>query len=117
MRRGVAGVFRLAREVKLVVFDCDGVLTDGRIAYQPDGSGWVSFHTRDGHGLRLLREAGIGMAWVSGNGHEVVRRRARALRLPESHLFLGTQKDNIDDAMAKGRLRLDGLMYYRGPLP
>ena len=45
--------------LKLMAFDVDGVLTDGRLWYAADGSELKSFNAHDGHGIKMLREAGI----------------------------------------------------------
>ncbi|HYE16778.1 MAG TPA: phenylphosphate carboxylase subunit delta, partial [Pyrinomonadaceae bacterium] len=52
-------VERRAARVKLLLMDCDGVLTDGRITLLDGGDEQKSFHTRDGHGLVLLHRAGL----------------------------------------------------------
>ena len=49
---------RLAK-IRMVIFDVDGVLTDGKMHYGPDGETFKSFHVRDGLGIRFLKRAGI----------------------------------------------------------
>jgi 3-deoxy-D-manno-octulosonate 8-phosphate phosphatase (KDO 8-P phosphatase) len=68
-----------AARVKLLLMDCDGVLTDGRITLLPDGDEQKSFHTRDGHGLVLLHRAGLRSGIISGRSSSAVERRARDL--------------------------------------
>lgn len=68
-----------ARAVRLMVFDVDGILTDGSLWYGPHGEAVKSFHALDGHGLRLLREQGIRVAWVSGRKSTITARRAAEL--------------------------------------
>lgn len=68
-----------AARVKLLLMDCDGVLTDGRITLLPDGDEHKSFHTRDGHGLVLLHRAGLRSGIISGRTSSAVERRARDL--------------------------------------
>jgi len=72
-------VERRASRVRLLLLDCDGVLTDGRITLVGEGDESKSFHTRDGHGLVLLRRAGVGTGIVSGRTSSAVVRRAREL--------------------------------------
>ena len=81
-------VLRRAARVKLLLLDCDGVLTDGRITLTADGDEEKSFHTRDGHGLVLLHRAGLQSAVISGRTSSALERRARDLRIP--HLRQGT---------------------------
>jgi 3-deoxy-D-manno-octulosonate 8-phosphate phosphatase (KDO 8-P phosphatase) len=72
-----------ARNVKLVLMDVDGVLTDGRIYYVPRPQGGLmetkAFHSRDGLGLRLAHAAGLKTGIISGRGSPVVEHRAKEL--------------------------------------
>jgi 3-deoxy-D-manno-octulosonate 8-phosphate phosphatase (KDO 8-P phosphatase) len=68
-----------AARVKLLLLDCDGVLTDGRVTLVEGGDELKSFHTRDGHGIVLLHRAGLVTGIVSGRASGVVERRAREL--------------------------------------
>ena len=70
---------RRAARVKLLLMDCDGVLTDGRITLLENGDEQKSFHTRDGHGLVLLHRAGLSSGIISGRTSSLVERRAREL--------------------------------------
>ena len=67
---------RRAARLKLLLMDCDGVLTDGRITLLGDGDEQKSFHTRDGHGLVLLHRAGLQSGIISGRTSSAVERRA-----------------------------------------
>lgn len=66
-------------DVTLVVFDVDGVLTDGRLWYGPDGESMKVFEVRDGHGIKNLIAAGIGVAVISGRRSGAVSARMREL--------------------------------------
>jgi len=68
-----------AAEITLVVLDVDGVLTDGRLWYGPDGENLKSFHVRDGHGIKTLLAAGVGVAVISGRRSAAVTARMREL--------------------------------------
>jgi 3-deoxy-D-manno-octulosonate 8-phosphate phosphatase (KDO 8-P phosphatase) len=72
-----------ARRVKLILFDVDGVMTDGRIYYVPrPGGGLVetkTFHSRDGLGIRLAHAAGLRTGFISGRGSPIVEYRAKEL--------------------------------------
>jgi 3-deoxy-D-manno-octulosonate 8-phosphate phosphatase (KDO 8-P phosphatase) len=75
----MAEIERRAARIKLLLMDCDGVLTDGRITLLDTGDEEKSFHTRDGHGLVLLHRAGLQSGIVSGRTSALVERRAREL--------------------------------------
>jgi 3-deoxy-D-manno-octulosonate 8-phosphate phosphatase (KDO 8-P phosphatase) len=74
-----AEIKRRAARIRLLLMDCDGVLTDGRITLVGDGDEEKSFHTRDGHGLVLLHRAGLQSGIISGRTSRLVERRAREL--------------------------------------
>lgn len=65
--------------VRLMVFDVDGVLTDGRVIYHDDGSEIKEFDVHDGHGIKLLQRAGIDVALITGRSCRAVEHRAAGL--------------------------------------
>ncbi len=73
------------RKVRLMAFDVDGVLTDGRLFYNEDGESFKAFHALDGYGLRLLQECGIVVAMITGRQGPIVSRRASELGVNEVH--------------------------------
>jgi len=75
-----------ARQVRLVVLDVDGVLTDGRLVYTAEGESSKQFHVRDGLGLRLLREQGYAVAVVSARGGAALQHRLRELGIGKAVL-------------------------------
>lgn len=66
-------------DIRLLVLDVDGVLTDGRLYYGPRGEALKVFHVRDGFGIRAVAEAGIEVAVISGRRSAMVARRCRDL--------------------------------------
>jgi 3-deoxy-D-manno-octulosonate 8-phosphate phosphatase (KDO 8-P phosphatase) len=76
-----------ASRVKLMIFDVDGVLTDGGLMFTAQGDTMKSFNSMDGHGLKLLGEAGIQTAIITGRRSEIVAKRAEELHI--SHLYQG----------------------------
>jgi 3-deoxy-D-manno-octulosonate 8-phosphate phosphatase (KDO 8-P phosphatase) len=82
-----------ARAVRMVVFDVDGVLTDGSLFYGDDGQEYKAFNSRDGHGIKMLRGSGVETAIITGRSSQVVVFRARNLGI--AHLFQGAD-DKLD---------------------
>lgn len=78
-----------ARRVQLMIFDIDGVMTDGRLLFGPEGECLKAFHVLDGHGIRLLQQAGIPAAIISARQSPMVIRRAQDLGI--RHFQLGIQ--------------------------
>jgi 3-deoxy-D-manno-octulosonate 8-phosphate phosphatase (KDO 8-P phosphatase) len=70
---------RRASRIKLLLMDCDGVLTDGRLWLLESGDEQKSFNVRDGLGLELLHSAGLKSGIISGRSSSVVAQRARDL--------------------------------------
>lgn len=74
-----SSVERRALHIKLLLMDCDGVLTDGRLWLLGDTDEQKSFHTHDGLGLALLHRAGLKAGIITGRTSNAVDRRAREL--------------------------------------
>jgi 3-deoxy-D-manno-octulosonate 8-phosphate phosphatase (KDO 8-P phosphatase) len=68
-----------ASRLKLMGFDVDGVLTDGKLYYTATGDEMKAFSTLDGHGLKMLREAGVTLAIITGRSSKAVELRAQNL--------------------------------------
>lgn len=71
-----------AQTIKLAVFDVDGVMTDGKLYFLPDGSEFKSFNTLDGLGIKMLMAAGINTAIITGRSSKTVEKRAHDLGIP-----------------------------------
>ena len=93
---------RRAADLRLMIFDVDGVLTDGRLHIGAQGEMFKIFHVRDGHGIKLLQAAGVRCAILSARRSDVVNVRARELGI--EHVQQGSQ----DKAAGYTALR-DGL--------
>ncbi len=68
-----------AARVRLMILDVDGVLTDGQLHFGGHGEVLKTFNVRDGHGVKLLREAGVEVALLTARRSEIVAVRAREL--------------------------------------
>jgi 3-deoxy-D-manno-octulosonate 8-phosphate phosphatase (KDO 8-P phosphatase) len=83
---------RLARRIALVVLDVDGTLTDGGLWFGARGEVLKRFHVRDGRGIRLLQEAGIEVAVITGRRSAAVTARCRELGI--RHVLQGAGDKN-----------------------
>ncbi len=77
----LSSIDRRASRIKLLLMDCDGVLTDGRLWLLENGDEQKSFNTHDGLGLHLLHRAGLKSGIISGRKSSGVERRARELAI------------------------------------
>ena len=75
------------KNLRFMAFDVDGVLTDGKLTYLPDGSETKTFYTLDGAGIRMLQKAGITVGWITGRSSPAVEHRAKNLGI--THLAQG----------------------------
>ena len=75
----LSSIERRASRIKLLLMDCDGVLTDGRLWLTEEGDDQKSFNTKDGLGLSLLHRAGLQSGIISGRTSRAVTRRAQEL--------------------------------------
>src|SRR3954470_12058302 len=76
-----------ARNVRLMIFDVDGILTDGSLHYGPEGEVIKTFNVLDGHGIKLLQQSGVAVAIISARDSAMVARRAADLAI--AHLYQG----------------------------
>lgn len=85
-------ILEKAAKIRLVIFDVDGVLTDGKLFFDEAGNEYKSFHARDGHGIKMLRGSGVEVAVISGRKSSTVGRRLASLGI--SNVFQG-QEDKL----------------------
>lgn len=94
-----------ARQIRLVIFDVDGVLTDGGLFIDADGREHKVFNSRDGHGMKLLQQSGVAIGVITGRSSSAVTHRMQGLGV--DHVFQG-QSDKLPAFRELvGRLRLD----------
>ncbi len=74
-----------ARNVKLIAFDVDGVMTDGTLFLADDGQEYKGFNSLDGHGLKMLKSTGVELAIITGRHSKVVESRAINLGITLVH--------------------------------
>ncbi|HFE32649.1 MAG TPA: 3-deoxy-D-manno-octulosonate 8-phosphate phosphatase, partial [Gammaproteobacteria bacterium] len=65
-------ILQKAAQIKLVIFDVDGVLTNGSLFFGDDGQEYKAFHSRDGHGMKMLRASGVEVGIITGRTSQVV---------------------------------------------
>jgi len=102
-----------ARRVRLVIFDVDGVLTDGSLYIGDDGREYKAFNARDGHGMKMLRHTGVDLAIITARTSEAVRIRMESLGV--EHVYQGRLDKLASYEEMKGLLGLsDKQIAYVG---
>jgi 3-deoxy-D-manno-octulosonate 8-phosphate phosphatase (KDO 8-P phosphatase) len=82
-------IYDRARNIRLAVFDVDGVLTDGALYYADSGEEMKRFNVHDGHGMKMLKDSGVGLAIITSRTSRCVGERARNLGI--ELLFQGAE--------------------------
>jgi 3-deoxy-D-manno-octulosonate 8-phosphate phosphatase (KDO 8-P phosphatase) len=96
-----------AEQVKLLVFDVDGVLTSGQILFGPDGEAIKIFHAQDGLGITAAHRAGLRTAVITGRESEMVRRRGAELAIHDICQGVMDKVKILDELVAKHSLSHD----------
>lgn len=99
-------VMNKASKVKLALFDVDGVLTDGKLHYSADGEQLKVFHALDGHGLKMLKAAGIDVGVISARKSLALQTRLNDLGIEHCHLGVNDKRAVFDELLKK--LNLSG---------
>lgn len=93
-----------ARRVKLLILDVDGVLTDGRIILNSNGTQTKAFDVQDGFGLVLARKAGLKVAIITAEKSSVITLRARQLKVDWVAQFARDKRKAFDACLAHFKL-------------
>lgn len=103
-----------ARQIKLIIFDIDGVLTDGSLFYDNAGNEYKAFNSQDGHGIRMLQEFGdIEIALITGRKSELVLHRAQNLKISPSLIYQGyrDKRPAFHDLLNKTDIAEENIAY------
>lgn len=95
-------VLQKAADIKLIIFDVDGVLTDGSLFLGDDGQEYKAFNSRDGHGMVMLMQSGVKIGIITGRTSDVVRIRMESLGI--EHVFQGHRNKLPPYEELKGQL-------------
>lgn len=89
----VKQVSQLAANIRLLILDVDGVMTDGKLYFSATGDTMKTFYTQDGQGIKLLRSSGVAVGIITGRKSEIVAQRAAELGLD---YMLQGREDKLD---------------------
>ncbi len=100
-----------ARQIRLVIFDVDGVLTTGALFFGDDGQEYKAFHSRDGLGMTMLLRSGVEIALITGRTSDVVEHRAHNLKI--RHVYQGRMEKipAFEEICAKLQLASEQVAY------
>ena len=100
-----------AQRIKLLLMDCDGVLTDGRLWLTSDGDEQKAFHARDGQGISLLHRAGLQTGIITGRTSSAVDRRARDLKMSYVRQYAKDKIKALEEILAEAGVTTDECAY------
>ena len=106
-----------AAGIRLVCFDVDGTLTDGRLLFSDDGAEIKAFHVHDGQGLRLLEDAGITVALITARDSRIVRARGQDLGLKHVYTGISDKLTQLKQICAGEAIALSQVAYMGDDLP
>ncbi len=106
-----------ASKIRLVAFDVDGVLTDGRLILGDKGEEFKAFYTQDGQGLVMLLNAGFELAIITGRKSPVVVKRMRELGIKHVYQGISDKREVFEKILADTGLTADQAAYMGDDLP
>lgn len=90
-----------ARGIRLMGFDIDGVMTDGRLYFSPAGDEMKAFFSRDGLGLKMLAKSGVKLAIITGRNSPIVTKRAENLGITRVYQGIVDKRAAMADLLAR----------------
>lgn len=103
--------------VRLVLLDVDGVLTEGRVVYADSGEEIKSFSVRDGYGIRLMLDAGIGVGIITGRRAPALHHRCRDLGIEMIYEGARRKAPLLAKIMAETGLAAEAIAFVGDDLP
>lgn len=100
-----------ARRVRLLLLDCDGVLTDGRIIMLPAGTETKIFDVKDGHAIVMMHRTGIKSGIISGRKSAIVRERAKELGMSHVHEMAWVKAEAYEKILAEENFKDEDICY------
>jgi 3-deoxy-D-manno-octulosonate 8-phosphate phosphatase (KDO 8-P phosphatase) len=100
-----------AKRIKLLLMDCDGVLTDGQLELLENGDEQKTFHVRDGQGISLFHRAGWKTGIISGRTSSVVERRAQDLKMAYVRQYAKDKVKALEEILALAGVSVDECAY------
>ncbi len=99
------------KNIKLLLFDCDGVLTDGRIVLGNDGIELKFFATLDGMGLKIWHMAGLACGCITGRASGALTKRAQELKFEELHQNIASKNETLREILDRRGLKPEEVAY------
>ena len=107
----------IAKNIKLVAFDVDGVMTDGSLTFLEDGREIKTYNAKDGLGIVMLGKAGIITSIITARTNGTVEHRAQILNIQELHMGQKNKIETLEKLIQKYNLKKEEIAYMGDDLP
>lgn len=111
LQQKTIGHFNNPKDVKILLTDSDGVLTDGGMYYSENGDEMKKFNAKDGMAFKLLREKGIKTGIITGESRELIKNRGLKLKVDELHMGIEDKLKVVKDICEKYNISLNQVAY------
>ncbi len=105
------------KDIKLLILDVDGVLTDGKLVYNSDGIELKAFDVKDGYGLVRLRQSGVKLCIITAKSSSIVETRAKDLGIDSLYQNISNKLTAYNDIKEKHNLTDDEIAYIGDDVP
>lgn len=106
-----------ASQVRLLLLDVDGILTDGRLYFSNSGEESKAFNTLDGHGIKMLMSVGIAVGIITGRKSDLVTKRAADLGIEILYQGREDKMNALNEILASSDYALEQIAYAGDDLP
>ena len=110
-------VIELAKKIKLLAFDVDGVMTDGSVTYDENGIEYKTFNVKDGHGIVRANKSGFITAIITARNNGTVQHRAENLKITEIYQGRQYKLPALEEIMRKYNLTYENVAYMGDDIP
>ena len=107
----------IAKKIKLLAFDVDGVMTDGSVTYDENGVEYKTFNVKDGHGIVRMNKSGFVTAIITARNNGTVQHRAENLNITEIYQGQKYKLPALEEIMQKYGLEYENVCYMGDDIP
>lgn len=106
-----------AKNIKILAFDVDGVMTDGSVTYDENGVEYKTFNVKDGHGIVRANKSGFITAIITARNNGTVQHRAENLKITEIYQGQKYKLPALDEILAKYGFTYENVAYMGDDIP
>lgn len=108
---------KIAKNIKLLAFDVDGVMTDGSVTYDENGVEYKTFNVKDGHGIVRANKSGFITAIITARNNGTVKHRAENLKITEIYQGQQYKLPALEEIMSKYGFTYENVAYMGDDIP